>query len=525
MSEQVDISEQVDPTAPQRRGVSRRRLLQAAGVGLAGAALWSPTSSAGASPPGLPRGLSVDDIWDRNLELADHGPRLTGNPAHRRFIDSLAADLDRIGLHVHRDRLTFDRWDPMRWELAVDGLPVPLAFYYPYSGVTGPDGVTTDLQYLGVLGQFGAWEPARGKIAVVEVPVLPIPITVGYRASGRYPSDAQPPDPIAYLPSVSDAVGAPTLEGAVRAGVCGVICIRTGISDGLAADQYAPFTTGYQGCPAVWVGPAQAERVRASARRGASARLVMHARRALGAATETIFAVLPGANPAETVIVNTHTDGPNVAEENGGIGLISLARQFAQVPISRRRRTLVFVFVTGHFQLPQFETEVGNGVGTMQASSRWMRMHPEWWDGKGSHRKAVAALTLEHLGCREWLDDAGHRRYAPTGRPEVGWCYTTTPAMRSIYLAGARGTANERTFTCDPLPALYFGEGAPFYKSGIATMSLIPSQTYLTAAPADGAIEKLDKNLMAGQIETFANAIRALDQKTARQIGTPILPI
>ncbi len=507
------------------RALSRRRLLQAAGVGVAGAMLAARPGAAEAAPGGFPRGLSTDEIWDRNLELADHGPRLTGNPAHRRFIDSLEADLDRIGLDVHRDRLTFDRWDPLRWELAIDGTPVPVAFYFPYSGVTGPDGVTAPLQYLGVLGQIGAWEPARGKIAVVEVPVLPLPITVGYRPSGQYPADAAPPDPIAYLPSVSDAVGAPTLESAVRAGVRGVICIRTGVSEALADDQYAPFTTGYQGCPALWVGPREAERVRASARRGASARLVMYARRALGAATDTLFAVLPGTDPSETVIVNTHTDGPNVAEENGGIGLISLARQFAQVPAHRRRRTLVFVFVTGHFQLPQFETEVGNGIGTMQASSRWMRMHPEWWDGKGAHRKAVAALTLEHLGCREWLDDPQHRHYGPTGRPEVGWCYTTTPAMRSIYLASAHGTANERTVTCDPLPALYFGEGAPFYKSGIATMSLIPSQTYLTAAPANGVIDKLDKHLMAGQIETFSKAIRTLERRSSAQIGAPVLPL
>lgn len=154
-----------------------------------------------------------------------------------------------------------------------------------------------------------------------------------------------------------------------------------------------------------------------------------------------------------------------------------------------------------------------------------MVMHRDLWDGKGRHKKAVAALTLEHLGCTEWLDDAQHRRYGPTGRNEVAWCYCTTPTMRSLYLSSARNTTNTRTFSCEPLPALYFGEGGPFYKSGIATMSLIPSPTYLTAAPAGGDIDKLDKNLMAGQVETFAKVLRRLETKTAAQIGKPLLPL
>ncbi|WP_328856397.1 hypothetical protein OG579_13850 [Williamsia herbipolensis] len=511
--------------APHHGVLSRRRLLQATGAGLTAAAVSGRVGIAGAAPNRRAGAFTSEDIWERNLQLADRGPRLTGNPAHQQFIDSIADDLDRIGLSAAHDRLTFDRWDPIRWELSIAGRPVPVAFYFPYSGITGPEGITGDLHYLGVLGHFGAWSPARGKIAVVEVPVLPLPITVGYLASGRYPANSAAPNPLAYLPSVSDTVGAPSLTGAAAAGVRGVICIRTGVSEALAADQYAPFTTGYQGCPALWVGPGVAEQVRADARRGARAKLVMHARHAMAASTETVYAVLPGTHPTESVIINTHTDGPNVAEENGGIGVLSLAAQFARIPQSRRRRTLVFVFVTGHFQLPQFETEVGNGVGTMQASSRWMAMHPELWDGRHGHKKAVAALTLEHLGCREWLDDDRHVRYAPTGRNEVGWCYCTTPAVRSVYLNSARGTTNVRTVTCDPLPALYFGEGAPFYKSGIATMSLIPSQSYLTAAPADGAISKLDKNLMAGQIATFSNALNALETMSAEHIGRPTLPI
>ena len=212
--------------------------------------------------------------------------------------------------------------------------------------------------------------------------------------------------------------------------------------------------------------------------------------------------------------MNTHSDGPNVAEENGGLGLLALAREFAGVPRSARRRSLVLVATTGHFQLPQFTT----GVPLAQSASLWIRDHPELIEGPVT--KTVAALTLEHLGCREWADHPSENRYAPTGLNEAGFCFTTTSRMRSTYLDSAAGTANRRTFTCAPPPGLYLGEGHDFYKQRIATMSLIPAPSYLVAAPADGALGKVDKNLMHGQVRTFANAVRRLDALSAQQIGT-----
>ncbi|WP_107706349.1 hypothetical protein [Nocardioides allogilvus] len=502
--------------------LSRRGLLRAGSLA-GGAALLTravePAYGAAA------RGVDPRKMWRWHEELAERGPRLTGNRAHSEYIEFLAARLGRMGLRVHRDRLTFTRWDPKRWGLSVGGERLPVAFYYPYSGVTPPAGVTAPLVYLGPIAGGEAaqqpapsapnWELARGKIAVVEAPTLPVPVDLAFREQGSYPSNAKHPSTLTYHPSVQDILTPPDLAGAAAAGVVGVVCVRAGVSDGLAANQYSPFVTPYQDCPAVWVNGTVGQRLRLLAVEGRQATLTMEARLVRGAATETLYAVLRGANRDESVIVNTHTDGPNVPEENGGLGMLSLARQFRSVSL---RRSLVFVFATGHFQLPQFARD---GVPLNQASSRWMDMHPEWHDGKGRHRKAVAALTLEHLGCREWADNATHTDYAPTGENEVGWCYTTTPTMRDVWLNSARGTANKRTFAADPNPPFYFGEGGPFYKAGIATMSLIPGMTYLTAADKDGALSKLSPRLITGQIETFSRAIRALERTSTTRIGTP----
>ncbi|MFF7648152.1 hypothetical protein [Streptomyces canus] len=55
-----------------------------------------------------------------------------------------------------------------------------------------------------------------------------------------------------------------------KAGVLGVVCVRTGVSDALAKDQYSPFTTGYQNCTALWVGPTADKELRAKALLNAS---------------------------------------------------------------------------------------------------------------------------------------------------------------------------------------------------------------------------------------------------------------
>jgi hypothetical protein len=261
----------------------------------------------------------------------------------------------------------------------------------------------------------------------------------------------------------------------------------------------------------VWVGPTAGQEVREKALAGATATLVMDAEITEGAATDTIWGVLPGTDPKEAVVVNTHSDGPNVAEENGGLGLLALAREHAAVPRAKRRRSLIFLATTGHFQLPQF------AVGQGQSASRWIADHPELVDG--SKLKTVAALTLEHLGCREWVDDRTATSYGPSGRKEVAFCFTNTSAMKDLYLGACVGTRNNRTIAAQP--GFQFGEGHDFTAKGIPGIALIPAPTYLVAAPDNGALNRIDKHYMHGQVQAFSTVIRRLDRTAASQLGTP----
>ena len=88
-----------------------------------------------------------DEFWGWLQELAERGPRFTGNAAHRGFVDELQSQLEDIGLTVQRDELRFRRWEATHWQLRLHGVPsgeevLPVAYYYPYSGETSSQGVT-----------------------------------------------------------------------------------------------------------------------------------------------------------------------------------------------------------------------------------------------------------------------------------------------------------------------------------------------------------------------------------------------
>jgi hypothetical protein len=182
---------------------------------------------------------------------------------------------------------------------------------------------------------------------------------------------------------------------------------------------------------------------------------------------------------------------------------------------------------TGHFQLPQFVKDIPNArpVVGHDAISRWMVEHP------AIYQNALAGLSLEHLGCTMWADDA-MGQYGPTGGYEWGITFTTqkqgsvnaTNLEQEAYLAAVQvtnggGAVAYPVATVLPVP-LFFGEGAPLYAGGLGTVSLCPIPSYLLQAGSRSQpdllnLDKLDKRLIYGQILTFAETISSLDAAPA----------
>lgn len=449
----------------------------------------------------MPSSRVVQD-WQQTMN--GFGARLTGNQAHKQYINFLESELRKVpGLTVSRDTHTFKRWEAKHWNLSVQNATgavqeVPTTFYYPYSGGTPAEGVSGELVFCGQAP--GLFQSAAGKIAIVEMPPSTIPFApplfqpkASYSGSGAFPFPSQLDNP-----TLNAVYNPPDLMKAAQAGVLGVVGVWNHISTALAADQYLPFTLSYQGCPGLWVSEQTGAWLKKLASQQIQATLTLEMMVEEQATTDTIYAVLPGQNKEETIIVNTHTDGPNECEENGTIGLLALAH----------------VFVTGHFQLPQLAER------NSQATSTWLEEHRDLWDGKDGHKTAVAGVTIEHLGCTEWSDDPTHTSYQPTGQMEIELVYTGNDTMEKIYASALQGrTRRFRSITLKPAN-FYFGEGQPLFQVNIPTISQIPLPTYLCAVPPGGPT-KLDSGLRYEQIETFAKIISEIDSTPTAALGKP----
>jgi hypothetical protein len=513
---------------------------------------------------------SPGEVWHWQNELVGLGTRYTGSPGHTNFTDWLSQQFAAIpGFQLSTDRHTFNRWLAGDYSLSLTqpaavgpSGPVPVTYYYPYSGTTGPTGVRGPLIDLGtytpaVPGTAGTgytpefWAPAKGGIALVRTPPSTFPLATGQTATGGYEPGKTSPQAAADYEAYASMLTNPAWQGifsavplldARNAGVLGVVCVWTGMPDDEVVNQYNPFITPYPsstglatlgdpGCPALWVGDATGVELARSAATGqATATLVLTADITAGAATETVWGVLPGTgSTGENLIVNTHTDGPNATEENGALGMLALARYFAGQP---RNRDLYFAMVTGHFQLPQFTAPIPNArpeVGS-DATSVWMADHP------GIYQNALAGVTVEHLGCTMWTNDPNSGRYVATGGYEWGTTYTAQKLgsvnavnfEQQAYLAAVEavnggGWPDYPVATVLPgAVPVYLGEGAPLYAGGMGTVSLVPAPTYLLQAgdaanPALLDLDKLDKNMMYAQILSFAETIRTLDQASSGQ--------
>ncbi|MCI2246565.1 hypothetical protein L3067_18290 [Xanthomonas sp. PPL568] len=462
------------------------------------------------------RGLpSQAQLWQWIERLNGFGPRLTGSPAHAAAIDFLATELQALGLQVQRDHLPLRRWTAHATHLTLDdGSAIAVAAPLPYSGTTAPDGLAGELVWFD--GRPRSFRKARGKIAVVVLRRRDLDrtlLTLAFKRKARLPDgDADFTESPITTPLLT-GLQAVALDKARRQGVRAVICVFEGVSEAQLQGQILPFTTPYRDLPAVWVCERHADALRAAAAQRRQARLTLHAT-LQDTTTDTLYAVLPGRAQDETIIVNTHTDGPNACEENGAAGVLALAHAFAALPRAARRRTLLFVLVTGHFQLPQI------GVRGRQATSAWLQRHPQLWDGHGSHARAVAGITIEHLGCTEWRDDLAAGTPAPTGKLERDLVYTATPALDALYRQACAGRSKLRALTLSPrLDVAMLGEGQPLYQAGIPVVANCPIPDYLCQVLPDGGIARLDPGYAQQQVETFARLLAQLDHLDAAQIG------
>lgn len=433
------------------------------------------------------------------------GSRTTGSEGHNRFIAWLQQQVTDMGLTVYRDKYTFDRWEEKNSSVIIDNEEIHVSSAFPYSGETDSNGVTGELVYT----KPGKYEEAKGNIAVVEIKNLknfPMALVMNirdtFRAPGGVPSDE---GDLVLTTGLKHA----KLEEAKEQGVKAVIIVWDGVSDDKAEKQYLPFTEHYFGIPAVWVNKTEGQKVINAAKEHKAGTVILEAEKQEHAPTESFYVKIEGKNKKESIIINTHTDGINVVEEDGAIGMLSMIRYLQQQ--EQPERTMIFTFVTGHFRLPEFK-------GTSQATSTWMQAHPELWDGKDGHLNAVAGLTVEHLGSLEWKDNASGE-YAPTGAISTEFTYAGNEIMEAIWMKAVEDRSNTRTVILRGHNKFQFGESQPLFNAGIPMIGLIPMPDYLLVDSANREMDKFDVNLMREQVGSLLKALQLIDRTETTELG------
>jgi hypothetical protein len=443
------------------------------------------------------------------------GPRLDGSAALKSWHDFLAGELAAAGLDVQREPIDLDWWEHTSWSLTlVDDAgetSVPVAAYYPYSGGTPAGGVTGDIVDAGAglltdfeLGDF------RGKIAFVQFDLPPL------RAGCFFLSASYIHDPDRTFTAFTDykrawtAILSPetsiidppfttSLRAASTAGAIGVIISFDGSFDNTRG-QYLPFN-GWPGnsahVPALYVDRATGNRIKARIAQGVKARLKLCVQKHVGARTDDIIATLRGESDDEVIIVNSHTDGTSEAEENGGLGVLALARYFARLDRACRPRTMVFVLVPGHFY---------GGIGG--DTERFIKKHPE------IVIRAIGSLSIEHLGQSEWLDDRGGLH--PTGRYELAILFGSATPIQRLMRNAVFAEDLRRTIVSRPILGNYFGVGAALNKAGVPNASYITGPNMLCSFADNQHLSKFRVERMAAELRMFARLATAISATPAR---------
>jgi hypothetical protein len=493
-----------------------------------------PGALAGTRAPGpvaLPTPAQVRADMQRMVDL---GSRYTGTSGHAKFIDWLEEELVAAGC-VMRPRQSFDLtvWEAQRYGLDLldgDGKgPVKVAAYYPRSQETGDAGVSGRLVYAGVppvpsispdleslLAGFGnyprqitSWVqgllgtaagPLKGSILLVDVP-MPLPLTLApflalstyQHWTGHNISDFAGTDfkRAALTPGV---VAMPVAPFAAL-GAAGVVFILDASYEAIAS-QYFPFENAFEDIPALYVDRDTGTRLRALAGSRPRARLTLTATRHKGS-SPALMGYIPGRTD-ESIFIDTHTDGEGFAEENGGVGIVQLARHYGSLPVEQRpKRTLVFSLWPGH---------MASGMPQLQGI---VDRNPEVIHG------AVAGITVEHLGCSEWIDTAD-KGYHPTGDPEPFLVWTTQGKV--FELTRDATIAQDLPRTMLMRPPVQFGVGSALQGAGIPQIGFLAGPYYLLEDT--GSLQRFDEQLAAKQIAWVADLIARLDVVPAADLAT-----
>ena len=452
---------------------------------------------------------ALDRIGPEN----QRGLRATGSVEHERYIDDLRDDLSRAGVQqLTLEAVPMDRWTTTQWSLDIidgpDAGRVRTASYIPYSGQTGPEGVSGPLVFVepGSTPEPGS---LAGKIAVVDVPLTIIPISVfaalSYENRVYDPDGELDPATLYKRPYLNGII--PVIDSLQAAGAAGVVAVLDYPSDG-ADGSYFPYDGIIRGIPGVYVDRTTGAALKDHARASTQARLTLSAT-VEHVETRNLIGFIPGQSE-ELVALHSHTDGTNGIEDNGPAAIVAISQYLTRLPRQALPRTIMILLTTGHFA-------GGNGSRAFRAQHK---------DDLAAQTNA--ALTIEHLGAHEW-DELPSGHMGPTGVYEPGGMFApgSTALVDASYGALERADAAPSAVLKPLNPQadgvttpVWPGEGQYlFARGGIPTSNYITGPTYLLNWGIT-TVDKIDFDRVRAEAIAFTEMILRLGRTSREELAT-----
>jgi hypothetical protein len=443
------------------------------------------------------------------------GPRLPGTQKHLEFVDMLQESFAESHAQVLRDDTRARAWSATRTELAIRGtdvaVVVPISSPYAHCGSTPAGGSRGRLVHLGGVDQSVDSTDVRGAIVVVDYPFELTPHDHERALWSVVPA----PNRDDTSQSVGWGVGSQgwgALERCRRKlderGAAAMIVAWTNL-DNSARNQYQPLlapsvrqmyrwdtrdTTSSEGLPAVWVGRAAGEKLRACA--GSDAHITVETRLDEARPAPSLVATVPGRSERATVLI-THTDGVNALQENGGAVLAGLVRLFSGRTMAK---TLHVVCTVGHFARELLD-ECGRESVVAETPGMLQRFPFLAWS-------AAAAVAVEHLG---GTTRPRNDLTAPSV-PEVALAYTANPQMAALLTRAFADVAAGPVRIADARP---FGLVLPFVDQGTASCSYGSVPLHLNATGLPGPDRLLSHRRFDAEFDALASLVNAIDTEPA----------
>ncbi|HEV2686977.1 MAG TPA: hypothetical protein VGV35_00445, partial [Bryobacteraceae bacterium] len=391
------------------------------------------------------------------------GPTMTGSPSWRNYLQILEKGLRDCGcVDIFHNPWTFTRWsttefpDDSHWSLAVEGKKIKVASYGCNSGKTPDDGVHGGL----VVYQEGMpAESLRGKIAIV----IKDRSAGGSRGTDDYEYLSNPetfPNPL--LPRSEEGplspfpiMGLGAAEQALtKSGAIGALLVMPLSYDALSG-VYTFGVPKLHDMPTLYIDRDTAVQLLDAAKAGKSATLRLISKTEEAEAYQ-LYGYLPGKDygtPADQqVMLVTHTDGPSISQENGGLGILAMVKYFSHIPKAERPRTLIVRYDCRHY-MP--------GAERAFAAQDYAAIHPD------AHKKVIAAMGIEHLGQIQVAEGNG-KPYHRTNLAELSSVWiTNNQHLVDMAIQAVRDNRLKRVqVQCPGRKGIHGGEQGPWYGLG-----------------------------------------------------------